>query len=108
MFCPNCKAEYRAGFTRCSDCDVPLVSALPLDSPPTTDETDSVEVFSAADRFEAETVKGLLEANGIEVFLADGSTIPGLPGAVSLFVSGSQADLAEDLIEEMKADGDTQ
>jgi hypothetical protein len=25
MFCPRCKAEYRRGFTRCSDCDVELV-----------------------------------------------------------------------------------
>jgi len=25
MFCPECKAEYRQGFTRCSDCDVGLV-----------------------------------------------------------------------------------
>jgi hypothetical protein len=28
MFCPDCKAEYRAGFTRCSDCDVALVERL--------------------------------------------------------------------------------
>jgi hypothetical protein len=25
MFCPQCKAEYRQGFTRCTDCDVELV-----------------------------------------------------------------------------------
>jgi hypothetical protein len=25
MYCPQCKAEYRPGFTRCSDCDVELV-----------------------------------------------------------------------------------
>jgi hypothetical protein len=29
MFCPECKAEYRPGFTRCSDCDVDLVEELP-------------------------------------------------------------------------------
>src|SRR5271156_5106593 len=28
MFCPDCKAEYRPGFTRCSDCDVALVEQL--------------------------------------------------------------------------------
>jgi hypothetical protein len=28
MFCPDCKAEYRPGFTRCSDCDVKLVERL--------------------------------------------------------------------------------
>jgi hypothetical protein len=29
LFCPNCKLEYRAGFTRCADCDVDLIAALP-------------------------------------------------------------------------------
>jgi hypothetical protein len=28
MFCPECRAEYRPGFTRCSDCDVDLVHEL--------------------------------------------------------------------------------
>ena len=28
MICPECKAEYRSGFTRCADCDVELVSAM--------------------------------------------------------------------------------
>jgi hypothetical protein len=29
MFCPECRAEYRPGFTRCSDCDVDLVHERP-------------------------------------------------------------------------------
>ncbi|MFZ1975877.1 MAG: hypothetical protein WAU89_23750 [Candidatus Acidiferrales bacterium] len=29
MFCPNCKAEYRDGFTQCADCGVALVSQVP-------------------------------------------------------------------------------
>jgi hypothetical protein len=29
MYCPQCKAEYRPGFTRCADCDVDLVYELP-------------------------------------------------------------------------------
>jgi hypothetical protein len=28
VFCPQCKAEYRQGFTRCADCDVELVPEL--------------------------------------------------------------------------------
>lgn len=31
MYCPNCKSEYRAGFTRCSDCDAGLVEQLITD-----------------------------------------------------------------------------
>jgi hypothetical protein len=29
MFCPECRVEYRPGFTRCSDCDVDLVHEIP-------------------------------------------------------------------------------
>lgn len=31
MFCPQCKAEYREGFTRCGDCEVDLVTSLEED-----------------------------------------------------------------------------
>jgi hypothetical protein len=30
---PECRAEYRPGFNRCSDCDVDLVAELPITSP---------------------------------------------------------------------------
>jgi len=37
MICPQCRAEYRQGFTVCADCDVPLVpqyeTGAPLDVP---------------------------------------------------------------------------
>lgn len=32
MFCPQCRVEYRPGFTRCRDCDVDLVHESLLDS----------------------------------------------------------------------------
>ena len=103
MFCPQCKAEYRRGFTHCSDCNVTLVSVLEEDPAPVEQAvTGTVEVFSAADTFEAETVKGLLETNGIEVFLSGGESVPGLPGTVSLFVSSEQAELADELIEDYR------
>ena len=28
MICPNCRAEYRDGFTTCADCEIPLVADL--------------------------------------------------------------------------------
>jgi len=33
MFCPVCQAEYREGFTRCTDCDIPLVESIAGDQP---------------------------------------------------------------------------
>jgi len=32
MICPQCKAEYREGYTSCADCQVPLVHDLPRQS----------------------------------------------------------------------------
>ena len=29
MFCPQCRCEYREGYTECSDCKIPLVSEPP-------------------------------------------------------------------------------
>ncbi len=31
MFCPNCRSEYRSGFTRCADCGADLVEHLSQD-----------------------------------------------------------------------------
>jgi hypothetical protein len=101
MFCPECSAEYRAGYTRCSDCDVALVSALPPEEREMDHGDDAVTVFVTRDIMEAETVKELLEANEIEVFLAgDSSPLPGVAGEVRLFVSAEHAELANHTIEE--------
>jgi hypothetical protein len=44
MICPQCKAEYRPGFTRCADCDVELVNDPPgyalAGMPPAADPGD--------------------------------------------------------------------
>jgi hypothetical protein len=37
MFCPQCRAEYRPGFSHCADCDVDLVEDLPKSSRPDSD-----------------------------------------------------------------------
>jgi hypothetical protein len=40
MFCPECKAEYRAGFTRCADCVVDLVADLSESKPHSGDHSN--------------------------------------------------------------------
>lgn len=48
MFCPQCRSEYREGFTRCESCDVPLVAVL---APEAGDPSDRelVTVFETGD-----------------------------------------------------------
>ena len=41
MYCPQCKAEYRQGFTRCADCDMDLVDTLPQE-PENADQANRI------------------------------------------------------------------
>lgn len=51
MFCPQCGAEYRQGFTRCSDCDVDLVVTPPdaADSEAAVSDADMEEVWAGTE-----------------------------------------------------------
>jgi hypothetical protein len=68
MFCPRCRAEYRPGFTRCSDCDVDLVDSLePKPAGPRPFAGDAPVVLGGfATAFEASIVRAALEDAGIE------------------------------------------
>jgi hypothetical protein len=50
MFCPECKVEYRPGFTRCSDCEVDLVDVLPEEDVPCEEELTTL--WECADQAE--------------------------------------------------------
>ncbi|NLE11605.1 MAG: DUF2007 domain-containing protein [Actinobacteria bacterium] len=68
MFCPRCEAEYRPGFTRCSDCGVDLVDSLeqkPARRRPSADDAPIVlRCFTTT--FEAGIAQALLQAAGID------------------------------------------
>ena len=71
MYCPRCQAEYRDGFTECSDCRVLLVAAaIPpvLASPPDSD-LDLVVVLETNNRIQLALAKGLLEDAEIPFFV---------------------------------------
>ncbi|MFW6198522.1 MAG: putative signal transducing protein [Acidobacteriota bacterium] len=64
MHCPRCHAEYRPGFTRCADCDVPLAQDAP-------DEGGGhrhgrwTRLCSVSTDTEATLLQGYLESAGI-------------------------------------------
>ena len=69
MYCPNCRSEYRPGFTRCKDCEVALVVELPVEETP--EFVDLVEVLSSGDPGQVSVIKSILEAEEIP-YLAQG------------------------------------
>ena len=69
MYCPNCRSEYRAGFTGCKDCDVALVLELTPEAEP--EFVDLVEILSIADAGQIPLIKSILDAEEIP-YLAQG------------------------------------
>ena len=71
MYCPQCRIEYREGFTECSDCQVPLLTGSPPPRPPSPFDPalDLVVVLETNDRVQLAMAKGLLEDAGIPFFV---------------------------------------
>jgi hypothetical protein len=91
-YCPQCRAEYREGFTHCPDCDIDLVAELPPELPGEVpsgsrglfdpdDVPELVTVFTAG-VMEAQIVRSLLEASDIPALVRT----PGATGAYPVTV----------------------
>ena len=94
MYCPICRTEYIAGFTHCSDCNVPLVEELPQRSKrerrprphgsarpdlPPRDDLDLVTVLASGDPGLMAVAKSLLRSADIP-FLVQGEGVQDLFG----------------------------
>jgi len=60
MFCPNCRSEYREGFTVCAECNVALVPELPPEPEP--EYVEWVTVLTTSDESSALVAETVLEA----------------------------------------------
>ncbi|RPJ81987.1 MAG: DUF2007 domain-containing protein [Acidobacteria bacterium] len=110
MICPNCKAEYREGYTVCSDCEVPLVERLEAEDEPPEPEMELVTVFDTGEPADVLVAKSILEAEGIDFFAKDegvqdlfgagrlGSGFNTMAGQVEIQVRPEDADRARQLL----------
>ena len=64
MFCPTCGDEFRAGFTRCNDCDVDLVAIPPARQMP-SEPFAMATVLETGDQSLIAVAKSLLDSAGI-------------------------------------------
>ena len=72
MYCPQCRVEYRDGFTECSDCQVALLAGTaPVEQPahPFDPSLGLVVVLETNNGIQLAMVKGLLEDAGIPFFV---------------------------------------
>jgi hypothetical protein len=71
VYCPECRVEYRDGFTECSDCHVPLLAgALPAEPPDPFDPAlELVVVLETNIGVQLAMANGLLEEAGIPFFV---------------------------------------
>ncbi|MEW6557219.1 MAG: DUF2007 domain-containing protein [Elusimicrobiota bacterium] len=100
MFCPKCKAEYREGYTICSDCKIPLVKELHPESKP--EYRKLYEVFSTNNINEAEFVKSVFVANNIDCFIQNTYTASviseNLAIPIKLMVEKKNEEQAKDIV----------
>jgi hypothetical protein len=74
-YCPQCGAEYRAGFDECSDCLIPLVDERPQGEPVPAKEvfdretSPNLVAVYMADRMQAELVRAAIEGSGVPAVL---------------------------------------
>lgn len=66
MFCPECRTEYREGFTICADCNVDLIKALSPEPEP--EFVDFKEVLGTYNPADVAFLKSLLDSEGIQYF----------------------------------------
>ena len=101
MYCSECKAEYRSGFTECADCKIPLVSELPKSADEAEPEfVDLEEVVSITNKGEIAFVKSLLEAEKIP-YVAQGEHFSTMraPIPVRFLVPKDQIERAREVLE---------
>jgi hypothetical protein len=108
MYCPQCRAEYVPGFTRCADCDVELVEVLPAKparrKPARREPTDDlVTVFSSHDRGLAAIAESLLRSADIRFSVRGWVTWSEAALPVDLQVLAGDADEARRILAELSA-----
>ena len=112
MFCPECRGEFREGFTRCLSCDADLVDSLePLPEP---DASELVPLVTTADVPYLLVLKSVLESAGIDfsvsgeeslqlvTFLPSGSPLAPHTLGATIFVHPADLVLAQEVLSDQE------
>lgn len=102
MFCPKCRAEYREGFYRCSDCDVDLVSELPPELEP--EFVDYEEVLGTYNALDIALIKSILDGEDVDYFFKGDcfTSVQPLADPARLMVRKDQVQSVKSLLKDIK------
>lgn len=101
MYCPKCGAEYRDGFTECTDCEALLVREPLIRAKSMTDFVELEEVLSTNNLGEIALAKSLLDGKIRYVVQGENFITFGAPIPVRLLVPREHAAQAREILAEM-------
>jgi hypothetical protein len=114
MFCPDCRSEYRPGFTECASCGVRLVDSLAEDPEKGDPNLKLLTVFETSDAALIAMARSILESAQIPFIVANEAMqdyigwgrFPGpmniATGPVQIQVAEGDAEEAERLLSELE------
>ena len=101
MFCPQCRTEYREGFTTCADCKVDLVAELPPETE--ADFVEFEEILSTYNPADIAVIKSLMDSEGLTYyFKGDHLTLRPMGDAARLMVKKEEAETARELLSDLE------
>jgi hypothetical protein len=103
MFCPKCRAEYREGFTICSECHMALVPELPPEFETRSEFVDYEEILATYNPFDIAVIKSLLDQEDILYFFQGEqfSYVRPLADPVRLMVAKEHAEAAREILKDL-------
>ena len=104
MYCPKCKAEYREGFHKCTDCGTDLVGGQPPESGDDVRYVEMVEIFSTYNPGDIAVIKSVLDGEAIHYFFQGENTnlMVGGGAYARLLVQADQVERVRDILQEME------
>lgn len=105
MYCPNCKAEYREGFTSCSDCHVTLVKELPEEFEEKNDNIEYIDfkpALSTHNPSDIMLIKSILGKENIEYYFKGENTLSLVAQSAILMVQDKQIKEVQQLLKDFK------
>jgi hypothetical protein len=104
MFCPNCRAEYRQGFTKCAECGIDLVDGKPPGTEDNVLYVEMAEVYSTYNPGDIAVIKSILDGENIHYYFQGENTnlMVGGGAYARLLVEEDQADRVRDILHELE------